>query len=668
MKINCKGFPMRKIIKAYPLRLMILLLFISLMTGCQALSEKENPANGIQRVTDQPIGQTTIHTISVTPPPEQLTHWKSYPNINSVSEIALDQSGKIWTAGRGGITHWNPQNNSAETFSASDGIPGNYATALVIGADDKLWFGTYSGRVVEYSNGKFTTLAGKMGDTITCLAISADGELWIGTNRGVYRFDGNSLQNYSTKQGLLDNTIQSITVTSQGRVWVGVMGGVSYYDGKNWKSTKLTKGEFVSNIVEAPDKTIWLTSASSLSHYDGRIWTTYPLEQSVGNIAAITITPQGVLWLGGLSSGLIRFDEKNLSFMKYPIANISSLVSDPNGGIWLGTYEAGIAYFDGRNLTIDQPENTPINNFISASALSTDGSLWFGTDQGASRYDGTKWQSYTTSDGLVDDSILAMASSPGGSVWFGTDNGISNFDGTTWKKAHLNGLPSARIDAIAVAQNGTVWSVSRNNLFQFDGSHWNAVPLPTDVPINSVSGIMSGADGSLWIVTSMGVLRFDGDNWMLLRFPGMQSAACLTISDQGDVWIGTREAGIFFLDGKLWNQVAIENVRSVLIVQPGQVEVTTDTGNVSISGPYWRSYAKAEGLLSNSVNKIVIAKDGEAWAATDQGVSNLNTDGKWINYTEASGLGNDFVQTLVLDQQGQIWAGMPLGGISEFVP
>lgn len=667
MKIICNGFPMRSTIKTYIPSLIVLLLSLSLITSCQAISEKENPAIGIQRVTVQPIGQIIVHTMSVNPSPEQGTPWKSYPNINWVSQIAFDQSGNIWTAGRGGITRWNPQNSSAETFSASDGIPGNYATALVIGADNKLWFGTYSGRIVEYSNGKFFTLPGILGDTITCMAISADGKLWIGTNRGVYSYDGKSLQNYSTEQGILDNFIHTIAVTSQGTVWVGVIGGVSIYDGKNWKSTNLTKGEFVSNIVEAPDKTIWLTSPSSLTHYDGQIWRTYPMEETAGNIAAITITPQGAIWLGGLTSGLVRFDEKNLSLMKYPFANISSMMSDPNGGLWLGTYDTGIAYFDGRGLNIYKPENTPINNFMTSSALSTDGSLWFGTDQGASRYTEGKWQSYTTSDGLIDDSILSMAAAPDGSVWFGTDNGLSNFDGNSWKKPNLNGLPSARINAIAVTQNGTVWSVSRNNLYQFDGSNWNPVPLPTDVPINSVNGIASASDGSLWVITTMGVLRFDGNNWILFRFPGMETAACLAISDKGDVWIGMRETGIFFLDGKLWNQVAIEHVRSVLIVQPGQVEVTTDSGNVSITGPYWRAYTKADGLTSNTINKIIIAKDGEAWVGTDEGITNLN-DGDIWRISAYSGLGDDFVQTLVLDQQDRIWAGMPLGGISEYVP
>jgi ligand-binding sensor domain-containing protein len=207
-----------------------------------------------------------------------------------------------------------------------------------------------------------------------------------------------------------------------------------------------------------------------------------------------------------------------------------------------------------------------------------------------------------------------------------------------------------------------------NNLYQFDGSRWNPTSLPANVPINSVSGVTAAADGSLWVITTSGILRFDGNNWVLIQFPNQGTVACLAISNKGDIWIGTRETGVVFLDGKLWSQAAMENVRSVLLDQGGAVDVTTDSGSFSTNEPYWRTYTKKDGLLSNIINTIAIAEDGEVWVATDLGISNLNTDNKWINYTEQSGLGNDFVQTLVLDQKGKIWVGMPLGGISEYLP
>ena len=80
---------MRSTIKTYIPSLIVLLLSLSLITSCQAITEKENPAIGNQGLTVQPIGQTSVHTISVFPSPDQGTPWKSYTNINWVTQIAL---------------------------------------------------------------------------------------------------------------------------------------------------------------------------------------------------------------------------------------------------------------------------------------------------------------------------------------------------------------------------------------------------------------------------------------------------------------------------------------------------------------------------------------------------------------------------------------------------
>ena len=660
---------MLRLIKTYALRLIIILPFISIISSCQTIRENPCQTIAIQEVALQPIGQITAHVISLNPSSNQTTHWKSYTNINWVTQIALDRSGNVWTAGPGGIARWSTQNGTSETFNASNGLPGNYITALAVGADNKIWLGTHSGQIVEYSNNKFSTLQKSTGDIISNLATSADGILWIGTNRGVYRYDGKNLQNYSTNQGIPDNYIQSIAVSSQGTVWVGVMGGVSFYDGENWKSKQLIKGEFISNIVEAPDKTIWLTSGSHLIHYNGQIWTTYLAEEALSDITTITISSQGAIWLGSVASGLLRFEEEKKSFLKYPISNISSMVSNSKGNLWLGTFNAGIAYFDGRDLDIYQPKNTPVSNFVTSSALSQDGSLWFGTDQGISKYDGEIWQSYTKSDGLVDDSILSIAASPDGSIWFCAERGLSHFDGNSWKTYNSsNGLPSNRISSIAVTRNGTAWLVSQNNLFQFDGSNWNSVTKLADLPIDSIKWITTGADGNLWVITADGVLRFDGSNLIGFHFPDQETTSSLAISNNGDLWIGTLKAGIIVLDGNLWGQIATENVLSVSLDPGGQVNVTSNLGVHPINGVNWRMFSVEDGLPSNTIKKILISETGETWVATDRGISGLNGDNKWKNFTERNGLGSNYVQTLVFDKKGAIWAGMSLGGMSEYVP
>ena len=67
-----------------------------------------------------------------------------------------------------------------------------------------------------------------------------------------------------------------------------------------------------------------------------------------------------------------------------------------------------------------------------------DGAIWFATSKGAQRYDGHRWTTYTTEDGLVYQHVNSIAQTGDGAMWFGTERGISRLDGdrwTSWKAA-----------------------------------------------------------------------------------------------------------------------------------------------------------------------------------------------------------------------------------------
>jgi ligand-binding sensor domain-containing protein len=64
------------------------------------------------------------------------------------------------------------------------------------------------------------------------------------------------------------------------------------------------------------------------------------------------------------------------------------------------------------------------------------GILWAGTDGGVSWFDGARWRTYTTRDGLIDNFVYAIAVDDEGNKWFGTRVGISRFsdpDPSWWR-------------------------------------------------------------------------------------------------------------------------------------------------------------------------------------------------------------------------------------------
>ena len=48
----------------------------------------------------------------------------------------------------------------------------------------------------------------------------------------------------------------------------------------------------------------------------------------------------------------------------------------------------------------------------------SDGSLWFGTEVGVSRYDGANWYSLTQEDGLAGNDVYSILEASDGSLWF----------------------------------------------------------------------------------------------------------------------------------------------------------------------------------------------------------------------------------------------------------
>ena len=51
-----------------------------------------------------------------------------------------------------------------------------------------------------------------------------------------------------------------------------------------------------------------------------------------------------------------------------------------------------------------------------------DGFMWFGTENGLSRFDGTHFKNFTVKDGLPDNEVLKIYPDSQGRLWIGTFN------------------------------------------------------------------------------------------------------------------------------------------------------------------------------------------------------------------------------------------------------
>jgi ligand-binding sensor domain-containing protein len=114
----------------------------------------------------------------------------------------------------------------------------------------------------------------------------------------------------------------------------------------------------------------------------------------------------------------------------------------------------------------------PVNpNYVSSALFDRKGRLWVGTlGGGLANYDGTRWTSYTTTEGLGGDVVYAMALDRRGMMWVGTNDGVSRYDFKTFKNFRKDdGLFAGAVYAVAVDAEGGKWFGSYGQLSRYTG-------------------------------------------------------------------------------------------------------------------------------------------------------------------------------------------------------
>jgi hypothetical protein len=157
-----------------------------------------------------------------------------------------------------------------------------------------LWYASkYSG--VFRGNGnnvqQFTTKNGLASDMVLHIYEEISRKIWFGASR----YDGNSFRNFSSKDGFPSNNIRLLLEDKTGKFWFCAQGEDMFvYNGKTCTVLKNNGKEFnnVWSIIEDKKGNIWLDDIDGLWHYDGISFTNV----SPRGAGAIIQDKQGNIW------------------------------------------------------------------------------------------------------------------------------------------------------------------------------------------------------------------------------------------------------------------------------------------------------------------------------------------------------------------------------------
>lgn len=358
-----------------------------------------------------------------------------------------------------------------------------------------------------------------------------------------------------------------------------------------------------------------------------------------------------------------------------PQNSVYSMAQTTNGYMWFGT-EEGIARFDGvRVTTLNTLKNkTLTDNYISALTSARDGSLWIGTRSGALRFKDGVFRTFITPNSPIE----AIHEDPEGRIWVGSMKGLYCITGDRVRLYTVHdGLANADVRAIADGQDGTLWLGTAGGLVGLKGDRFTAYTSRdglTDAPITDLA---TSRDGSLWISTSGGLARWKGkllESWPPSSFPPHARIVSLLEDRDGTLWMAFEHLGIASLrQGKVVGYAArqglpSDDVNRLFEDREGNVWIGfTEAGAAELRDSLFSNFGAREGLSTNMVWSVLQARDGSVWVGTaGRGLNHIGKDGSVRVYTMADGLPDNTVYALCEAADGSLWIGSEHGQFSRF--
>lgn len=292
------------------------------------------------------------------------------------------------------------------------------------------------------------------------------------------------------------------------------------------------------------------------------------------------------------------------------------------------------------------------------------GSLWFGTDEGAAKYDGKALTYFTTKDGLIGNIVTSFAEDKAGNLWFGTHAGLSKYDGK--KFTTIDGLVNDRVSELLIDKKGILWIGTWDGVSRFDGTTFSTFTIPNpDVELlpyqstmNWVTEIIEDSQGNIWISRDgLGVCKYDGHSFtQFTKKDGLISNNIQEILEDrdGNIWFGSR------------------------VVERDNPDSTKRTGEGGLSrfdpkgagGKSFTQFREIKGLSKNEIYSLYEDRKGNIWIGANRlGVYRYDPKGaggkNFTLYSETDradlltyGYG---IQSILEDKKGNIWFGLSGG-------
>ncbi|MFG6425511.1 MAG: response regulator [Muribaculaceae bacterium] len=348
-----------------------------------------------------------------------------------------------------------------------------------------------------------------------------------------------------------------------------------------------------------------------------------------------------------------------------PSNSVRDIVQGPEGFMWFAT-DGGLVRFDGTTSKVMVPEDEDGADFFIHSLCNSDKGLIVGSDRMLYRYDSRKeclvpfplrYSDKVKEEisGVVED----ISTDSTGGIWVSVDGkGVFHINSDDMVDFHQDFPEIANfIGMIYVDASDIVWCVStanRGGMYRFDRGRARFEPFEIKIGGNKTQvgalAMMCDTHGDYWLATwDQGILRFNGRTgaaeWVL----------------------GTEDAG------RVWH------VHSIMEYSPSMLLVGSDSGLTLIDKAtgdcrvYKSDELNPQSLSDRFVYPIVRDEEGGLWVGTYyRGVNYMSRDSqrfrRWNHSRFANSVSGNVISRFCEDERGDVWIGSADGGLCRYEP
>ena len=294
------------------------------------------------------------------------------------------------------------------------------------------------------------------------------------------------------------------------------------------------------------------------------------------------------------------------------------------------------------------------NNRVNRGTTDANGFLWFATGEGVSRFDGARFESFGTADGLPAATSHDVLGTPDGHLFVATDGGLAVLDlARASVRPRFIALTNDATDCVIRDASGVIWAGTQKGLVRYENGRIERIAIPRGV----ISIAYDARDRSLWLGTFSGLVHRSSagalEHWRVgPRDEEDDRVFRVLLARDGTLWIGHVGARVLAVTlplasttQPLWE---VDTIRHLTPAGAARRDLFEDSSGmiwIGTSGQLgrWNGHALeviSDASLGGAGAPTPSAEDSEGnmWFGTDaQGVVRLARNG-FMFYDTSDGL------------------------------